>query len=96
MGGEGTVRGAEPDPSNGLQGERRAKLLIGSLELGRSVGWLGAETPARLKKPAELPRSPALGHYFSQKVAPLGQFVPEGFLESIREGAVVDPGNLSV
>lgn len=32
-------------------------------------------------------RTPGL---FSEKVAPLGQFVPKGFLESVCEGAVVE------
>lgn len=83
MGGEGTVRGADSDPSNGLWGER-AELQIRTLEnWGGPPRWLGAETPAWFQNPAEPPRSPELGLYFSQKVASLGQFVPEGFLESL-------------
>ena len=40
VGGEGTVRGADPDPSNGLWGER-PELPIRSFELGRParVAW---------------------------------------------------------
>ena len=59
---------------------------------GSPLGWLGAETPARLKKPAEPPQSTALGPYFSQKVALLEQFVPEGFLESTEREELLTQG----
>lgn len=48
--GGGTVRGADPDPSNGLWKARRAALSAPS-NWGCPLGWLGAETPPWLQAP---------------------------------------------
>ena len=69
-------------PATG-SGESAPSCLSAPLNWGGPLEWLEAETLAWLQNPAEPPQSPALGLYFSQKVASLGQFVPEGFLESL-------------
>lgn len=83
VGGEATVRGAEPDPGRELLGES-AERGIGSSGWGDLRGGFALNPRPAHGAPGASPGK-APRPFSCQKVALLGQLVPKGFLERIRE-----------
>ena len=86
VGGEGTVRGADPDPSNGLWGEC-PELPIRSFELGRPARVAWSWNPRLAPKPRRA--SPVTGAWplFQSESRLLGPVRPRGFPRKSLKGS---------